>query len=174
MDEADKRLGKPQNHTQTVIHKYQLPIPCLGLLAAGREFGYLNHPRGIFRISEFNRLLKKSSFPGCSKRVRCKLSFAKSRLRWPPKSLVGNAYMRSLLLPYAATTCPVRQNSNWPCSHLKTDVLTDLSAGSICLSNRARIRETQQMAIFQQPDNTLKGGYCEDRCMYQTGSRHRS
>jgi hypothetical protein len=42
------------------------------LPAAGREFGYLNQPRGISRISEINRLLKKSSFPGCSKRARCK------------------------------------------------------------------------------------------------------
>jgi len=61
----------------------------------------------VSRQREFNRLLKKSSFPGCSKRVRCKLSFAKSRLRELPKSLVGNAYMRSLPL-YAATTCPIR------------------------------------------------------------------
>ena len=34
---------------------------------------------------------------------RCKLSFGKSRLRGPPKSLVGNAYMRSLP-PYAEGT----------------------------------------------------------------------
>jgi hypothetical protein len=60
-----------------------------------------------------NRSPKKLSFPGCSKRAlptprlrqagRCKLSSAKSRPAGPPKSLAGNAYMRSLLL-YAATT----------------------------------------------------------------------
>jgi len=66
MDEADKRLGKPQNHTQTVIYKFQLPIPCLDLLAGSQarqaKFQIISHrrlatpERGISRILEMRFL----------------------------------------------------------------------------------------------------------------------
>ncbi len=36
LDEADKRLEKPKNHAQTMIHKLQSPVPCLDSLASSQ------------------------------------------------------------------------------------------------------------------------------------------
>ena len=81
----------------------------------------------------FPRLLKRCRLPrparrGYAQAGRCKLSFSNSCLRGRPKSLVGNAYMRSLLL-YAAETV------TWPYNP----------------------RSVRQMGFFQQPEGAARG-----------------
>jgi hypothetical protein len=47
-------------------------------------------------------------------------------------------------------------------------------------SGRSRSKEKEQEKLRRENpamgvnNDTLKGGYCENSCMYQTGSRHRS
>ena len=79
---------------------------------------------------ENSRLLKKSSFPGCSKRARCK---APSLLR------VASRRIRSDLLPRRRVGESDR----------------GVLGGT---PQRRRMRETRQMAIFQRPVKKLAGG----------------
>jgi hypothetical protein len=117
---------------------------------------------GLLKKVIFSRLLKEG--PACAEAPAgglmqvelCEIPFN----RGPPKSLVGNAYMLSQPL-YAATTCPVRWNSDRSSSRLRTDVFTDLSPEYAYLSNRARMREIPRSAglivIFQQPVKPFPG-----------------